>query len=122
MKTILVVDDEYAIVWSLSTELQDEGYRVVAAANGKEALERISEELPALVITDVMMPIMDGRELIAALGRDGRTRDIPVIVMSAVARAGLDGAMRSAAFLRKPFGLKALLGEVARLIGPGTTA
>jgi CheY-like chemotaxis protein len=121
VKTILVVDDEFAIVWSVGTQLQDEGYRVVPAANGREALARIAAGRPDLVITDVMMPIMDGRELIAALGAEAGTRDLPVLVMSAISRGAIDaaGPLRCDAFLRKPFSLKELMREVHRLIGPG---
>jgi CheY-like chemotaxis protein len=121
VKTVLVVDDEFAIVWSVGTQLQDEGYRVVPAANGREALERLAAGRPDLIITDIMMPRMDGRELLVALERDPATRDLPVIVMSAVSRAVLDaaGPLRCAGFLRKPFSLDQLTREVDRLIGPG---
>lgn len=123
MKTILVVDDEFAIVWSVGTQLQDEGYRVVPAANGREALARVAAGRPDLVITDVMMPTMDGRELIAALSAADATRDVPVVVMSAISRSALDaaGPLRCDGFLRKPFGLDDLIRQVDRLIGPGQT-
>ena len=64
MKTILIVDDEYALVENLAELLRDEGYRVVSAANGTDGLARVASEKPDLVITDLMMPIADGRELV----------------------------------------------------------
>ena len=67
MKTILIVDDEYALVENLTELLQEEGYRVVSAANGKDGLERLQKEKPDLVLTDCMMPLADGRELVRSM-------------------------------------------------------
>ncbi len=64
MKTILVVDDDYLLVESLTDLLDMEGYRVVSAGNGKDGLARLEKEIPDLVLTDFMMPIADGLDLI----------------------------------------------------------
>jgi len=60
MATILVVDDEYLIADILAYALEDEGFMVVTAGNGKKALEVLERERPSLIITDFMMPVMDG--------------------------------------------------------------
>ncbi|WP_256345401.1 PleD family two-component system response regulator, partial [Pseudomonas sp. F1002] len=67
MTTILVVDDEYLIADILGYALEDEGYMVVKASNGQKALEVLERERPALIITDFMMPVMDGQEFAEAV-------------------------------------------------------
>jgi two-component system response regulator VicR len=67
MKTILVVDDEYALVESITELLQEEGYRVVSAGNGRDGLAMLQKEKPDLVLVDFMMPIADGKELVGGM-------------------------------------------------------
>ena len=74
MRTILVVDDEWAIAEVLESLLSDEGYRVIIANNGRQALERLSEWPPDLIMLDFMMPVMDGRATLEAL--KGRPEDV----------------------------------------------
>lgn len=80
---ILIVDDEPFNVDYLEQELEDLNYETMAAINGKEALEKISSELPDLVLLDIMMPIMDGFSVLEAVKANAETRNIPVIVISA---------------------------------------
>lgn len=80
---ILIVDDEPFNVDYLEQELEELDYATVSAANGQEALEKVSSESPDLVLLDIMMPVMDGFEVLARLKADANTRDIPVIVISA---------------------------------------
>jgi CheY-like chemotaxis protein len=121
MKTILVVDDEYALVESLVELCQDEGYRVVSAANGKDGLVRLVESKPDLLITDFMMPIADGGELVRGARALPAFQSLPIIMMSStlksVALAG--GTLEVSAFLKKPFGWSTLLTTIIGLIGPG---
>jgi CheY-like chemotaxis protein len=123
MKTILVVDDEYGLVETLSELLQSEGYRVVSAANGRDALERVKEEKPDLVLTDFMMPLSDGRELVRAIRALPDFRAMPIIMMTATTRtvALTDdaGTIEVAAFLRKPVSWEKLLERIVGLIGLG---
>jgi CheY-like chemotaxis protein len=123
VKTILLVDDEYAFVENVAGLLEDHGYRVLSAANGKDGLDRALEERPDLVLTDLMMPIANGRELVRGLRAVPELRSLPVIMMSATTRAvGLldeSGAVDVAAFLGKPVAWEKLLGAIVRLIGPG---
>jgi CheY-like chemotaxis protein len=103
---VLVVDDESSIRFLLRTVFEREGFEVVEAHNGAAALERVKEEEPDLVVTDLMMPVMNGRELIERLRADADTAGIPILVVSANANAEVAGA---AAALGKPFDLEVLL-------------
>ena len=83
MQTILVADDEPINRALIQRRLEREGYRVLTAQNGGEAVEKTKESLPDLVILDVMMPQMDGLDACRLIKEDARTRDIPVIFLSA---------------------------------------
>jgi CheY-like chemotaxis protein len=98
MATILVVDDEFGIGELLEALLQDDGHRVLTAMNGRHALEQIAAAKPDLVISDLMMPVMDGGALLAAL------------------RENADRVSGYDAFLRKPFKLAEISKLVARLL------
>jgi DNA-binding response OmpR family regulator len=80
---LLVVEDNLDILNLLDTTLSFKGYRVVTARNGTEALDAIEKERPAVVITDILMPQMDGFSLVHRLRLNADTRDIPVIFLSA---------------------------------------
>lgn len=118
MKTILVVDDEWAIAEVLEALLGDEGYRVIAANNGKQGLERLTEWPADLIMLDFMMPIMDGPAMLAALKASAATAHIPVIMMSSLPEATI--SQRAAGyhtFLRKPFRINAVLDAIASALG-----
>jgi len=122
MKTVLIVDDEYAIVDALQGLLADEGYHVLTAANGQEALAQIAKTKPDLVLVDVMMPVMGGRELVRALAADPATAHLPVVMMSAAPREILfpNGPdVPITAFLPKPFAVGQLLRLLQRLLAQG---
>jgi CheY-like chemotaxis protein len=104
---ILVVDDERPLRELLASVLADGGYRVTTAIHGRDALDRIEEARPDLIITDLMMPVMGGVELYRALKDRAETRAIPIIVMS----AGLPRPIELAevdAFIAKPFDVEAV--------------
>lgn len=116
MRTVLVVDDEFGTVEVLVAALEDAGYRVLTAANGHRALERLEENKPDLVISDFMMPLMDGAALVTVMRTNPSFRDIPVIMMSAAPEAALRKHLDGyEAFLRKPFRIPALL-EIVRTV------
>lgn len=117
MKTILVVEDELAIADMLSTLLADEGYEVLIAGNGREGLALVAQEHPDLVLSDVMMPILDGREMCRLIRAEPEYGDIPVVLMSAARDGAMSFECGQAAFLSKPFDLDRLLGLVLELIG-----
>lgn len=122
MRTVLLVDDEHAIVDALAGILEDEGYRVLTAAHGREALARLAETRPDLLVLDVMMPVMGGRELLLQLRASAEWRALPVLMMSAVPREVLERQEGSRLpcdeFIEKPFDLHHLLATVDRLAGP----
>lgn len=113
---ILVADDEPEVVDLLRMMLEWEGYEVVAAGDGEEALERASADLPDLILLDVRMPKMHGLDVLEKLQVDPLTVEVPVIMLSVVTtypevRMALQrGAI---AYLSKPFELK----ELTRLVG-----
>lgn len=80
---ILIVDDEKDIRELLSFQLQQHGFATVAASNGEEALSKIEEKPPDLIILDLMMPKMDGAEVCRVLKRDEKTRRLPIIMLTA---------------------------------------
>jgi CheY-like chemotaxis protein len=121
VSTVLVVDDEWAIAGWLEAILSDIGHRVVVASNGKRALEVLENEPVHLVITDFMMPLVDGPALIKAMKAEGRTAAIPVIVMTALPEDAVRDRLQGySALLRKPFREIELLEAVAKLLGPAT--
>jgi CheY-like chemotaxis protein len=120
--TILVVDDEFGIGELLEALLQDDGHRVLTAMNGRHALERMAEAKPDLVISDLMMPVMDGASLLRAMRATADLQDVPFLLMCALPEASIaDVATGYDAFLRKPFKLAEIAGLVAGLLRPGKT-
>lgn len=114
-KMILVVDDEAPIRDLLRDALDDEGYGVVVAEDGVAAVRVIRQTIPDLVLTDIMMPRMDGLALCEYLRSNQRTADIPIVGMSAVQFAQYHSLF--SAFLIKPFPLIELFTQLERLIG-----
>jgi CheY-like chemotaxis protein len=78
----LVVDDSMLIRHTVCRFLEERGFAVESATNGKEALDLLTHIQPTLIITDIQMPKMDGRQLIAALKSNPRTADIPIVVLA----------------------------------------
>lgn len=104
---ICVVDDEVDIAETLRDLLEVLGHEVDVAFDGAAALEKIEELVPDLIVSDAMMPVMNGPELIAEVRRRPRLERIPVILMSGSLR--VDEAERlGVPFLRKPFNLRQL--------------
>jgi CheY-like chemotaxis protein len=117
VRTVLIVDDEFGGSDVLAAALEDEGYRVFTAANGRRALERLAENKPDLVISDFMMPLMNGAQLGLAMRSDPRYRDIPMIMISAVAEESVrERFSEYQAFLRKPFRVSTLLECIERIL------
>ncbi len=88
MKTILLVDDEYGLVETLGELLEEEGYVVESASNGKDGLVRAAAARPDLVLTDFMMAIGDGAELARAVRALPGLERIPIVMMSAHGEVG----------------------------------
>lgn len=117
MATILIADDESPIVALLRDLLEEEGHTVLAAHNGREALALARVEHPDLVLSDVMMPLMDGVQLARLLREEAITREVVVILMSAAPPPAL-AAVGAAAFLAKPFDLDEVNRLIARHVAP----
>ena len=121
MQHILVVDDDPAIRDVVADILEMSGYSVATAANGAEGLDKIRHDLPAVVLLDLMMPVMNGWEFLYACRREAPCAAVPIVVMSAArdaSRAVED--LGAQAFLAKPFELEAVL-RVLEELAPNTT-
>lgn len=117
-KTVLVVDDKPGVRKVLERSLRQDGYEVLAAADGSEALELMKAFPPDMVLLDLMMPGMDGMELCRRIREDPTTRHLPVIMVTAKGRIidaveGLDGGADD--YIVKPFDPHELLARVACL-------
>ena len=116
-KTVLVVEDDPDIRDIVQDLLESEGYDVIPASHGRQALEFLSGvkqgAKPDLVILDMMMPLVDGRQVLETMRNDLLLSSIPVLVISAVAREKPEGA---SAFLRKPVSLEKLFETVRTFI------
>jgi CheY-like chemotaxis protein len=120
-RTILLADDHEDNRLALLTVLEREGYVTLAAANGQQAVEAARAHQPDLILMDLAMPVMDGRQAMQELRADERTAAIPIVVLTAMALSvdrdrlvadGFDG------LLIKPCMPPHLVAEVRRMIGP----
>ena len=116
---ILLVDDEPSIVKMVGKRLAVEGFEVLVAMDGQEALKKAQMESPQLIILDLMLPKLNGYEVCTMLKQDARYQKIPIIMFSAKAqekdeRLGLECGAN--AYVRKPFQAKELLEQVRALL------
>src|SRR5512138_145163 len=115
-RLLLIVEDIPGIRELLELTLRFKSYDVMAAQNGREALEMLRKRRPALIVTDILMPHMDGFSLIYELRKDKNTRDIPVVFLSAtyVSPEDKDFAttLGAARFIEKPIDMDAFLSTV----------
>lgn len=114
---ILVVEDESGIRTSLAMVLEMEDFRVSCASDGRQALDKLSEEVPDLVLTDYVMPLMDGGELIRKIRQSPGLRHLPIVVMSAALPPGVDLREDVQAIVRKPFAVDHLLDLIENNLG-----
>jgi CheY-like chemotaxis protein len=117
---ILIVEDVPDILRLLEETLKFKGYRAVTAYNGQEALEKIQQQRPDLIITDIMMPKLDGFGLVHRLRINPETRDIPVIFLTATYVALEDKAFAlnigATRFIEKPVNFETFLGTIHELL------
>lgn len=116
---VLVVEDEAALATMLRYNLERQGYRVDEAGDGQEAMTRVAEQQPDLVLLDWMLPVMSGIEVCRQIRRRPETRDLPVIMVTA--RTDDQDAVRALNtgaddYVTKPFNLEALLARVRALL------
>ena len=115
MKRILVIDDLPENVFMLQDRLEHEGYKVLTAYNGKSGIEKAQNELPDLILLDVMMPDINGFEVCKTLVNDSRTSDIPIILVTAKTDAeDIKEGLESGAYdyIKKPINKIELLARV----------
>jgi DNA-binding response OmpR family regulator len=118
---ILVVDDEPDVVDLVRTVLEIDGFAVETHTEGEQALGRILEDPPDLMILDLMMPGLDGWELLKLMRQDPAACRVPVVILSARSRPQdqIDSLQQGAdAYLCKPFSPKELLRQVRQLLEP----
>jgi two-component system chemotaxis response regulator CheY len=116
MRRILIVDDESSMRFLLRMILENAGYEILEAHHGAAALERINEWRPDLVVTDLMMPVMNGRDLVGRLRADPETASIPILLISANPNADVAAVD---ATVGKPFDPKAVVEAAHSLVGSG---
>jgi len=119
MATVLLVEDEKVILEEVSTWLQFEGYDVLKATNGQEGLDLAIKHKPDVIVCDVRMPIMNGRDMLIAIRNNGPLKQIPFIFATASAETGSVTAsleMGANAHLTKPFEFDELLSAIATCI------
>jgi two-component system, OmpR family, alkaline phosphatase synthesis response regulator PhoP len=119
-KRILIADDEANIVISLEFLMLNSGYQVQTAANGEEALHRIAEFRPDLILLDIMLPLKNGFEVCQKIRENPAWNGIKVVMLTAKGREsevtkGL--ALGADAYITKPFATRELLASVQRLLG-----
>ncbi|MCD6115713.1 response regulator [bacterium] len=118
-KKVLVVDDDPLVVKVLQDPLKRAGYDVEVASHGLEALQKVKEKRPDLIILDILMPLMDGFKVARFLKFDKRFKDIPIIVLTSRATEGerkMGEKVGANEFLYKPFRLPHVLDVVQRYL------
>ena len=120
---IMIVDDEMATLLPLKRSLEAEGYRVIEAINGYEAIKKSTIELPELIVLDLMLPEVDGFEVCAQLKKDALTEKIPVIMLTAKDEVrnkvkGLE--MGADDYVTKPFNLNELKARIRNVLKRST--
>jgi len=116
---ILIVDDEPDLVQTIQDRLEMNGYTVTTAGNGKEGLEKTLREKPDIVLLDVIMPIMDGLEILAALRKHPESKDCAVIMLTARSQRQDIVQARTCGiedYIVKPFELSELIEKIENIL------
>jgi len=118
-QSVLIVDDEFGLADITAELLTEAGYDVALAINGKLGLASLAERPADIVLTDLMMPVMDGPEMIRRMRDDPKLAAIPIILMTALPEAIPTGAAAlHDAVLVKPYSIVELLETMRRLLPP----
>lgn len=120
MKRILVADDEAHVALVLRLHLERAGYSVETVPNGKAAFDSVSKFAPDAMITDIQMPLMNGRELCQAIERTLPARAFPILVMTSRTNREereWSAAIRLLEFLEKPVSIRAVVARLAKHLG-----
>jgi two-component system response regulator VicR len=121
MPKVMVVDDDKAIIELLETMLSSEGFCSTSVSRSVDALDHIRREMPDVILLDLMMPKVDGWQVLAALKKDAELRHIPVVVVTARVDAMADSSNELlsdlAGFLLKPFDIEELMLAIQKALG-----
>lgn len=120
MKRILIVEDEVELADLLSRLLRNAGYEVLTAFDGQEGLNRAHEAKPNLIIADIMMPVLDGRQMTRLLKFDKDFQNVPILMLTALGQEKdkkLGEEIGADAYIVKPFETDDLLREIKKLLG-----
>ena len=118
---ILVAEDDPSVRLTLEFVLKDEGFDVLCASDGEQALAHALEVKPSVILLDQIMPKMDGKEVLAALREQEATKDIPVFVLSGMGR-GKANEWPGAEFIGKPFSPEELVNRIRKALEAGPAA
>ncbi|MEA2498456.1 MAG: two-component system, OmpR family, alkaline phosphatase synthesis response regulator PhoP [Actinomycetota bacterium] len=116
---ILVAEDDPSVRLTLEFVLRDEGFEVLCASDGEQALAHAIESQPAIILLDQIMPKMGGKEVLAALRQQDSTKDIPVLVLSGMGR-GSANEWPGAEFVGKPFSPEDLVKRIRKTLADGS--
>ncbi|ATB31422.1 response regulator [Melittangium boletus] len=122
MSYILVVDDDASHRTLICDALEEMGYRTIEASNGREALDRLEDDLPQAVLLDLRMPVMSGWGLLDALKKMPRARGLPIIIISGYGFEWEAELVGAAGYISKPVDLDKVRMTVQRIIGPPEVA
>lgn len=112
---ILVAEDDFNVRLTLEIVLEDEGFDILLAVDGEEALRAARSSHPDVILLDQIMPKLDGKQVLAALRQDEATRDIPVLVLSGMER-GVPDDWPGAHFVGKPFSPEELVRRIRAVL------
>jgi DNA-binding response OmpR family regulator len=117
-KTILIIDDDLVLQTVLEIALRDEGYQVILASDGEEGIEKVRTLKPDLVISDIMMPQLDGVETFQRIKEQLQDEGIPIFIMTALNRKPwfADLEAEGAVIIQKPFDMNQLLSLIHDLL------
>ncbi len=118
-KTICIIDDEPGIRSEVGAWLEDHGFNVMSAASGDEAFEKMGEQLPHLVLLDIIMPRTDGLEVLSRIKNNENTAKVPVIMLTAKKEAGTilrAQSFRADDYFFKPFNPDELLRSIRKYV------
>ena len=118
-ETVLIVDDDVSIRVLLSQYLQEKGYRAVEAVDGKDAIGKTRAMMPDLILLDIMMPDLSGYDVLRVLKNDDTTREIPVIVISALENRDKGLMLGAADYITKPVDEERLFDSIQRVMNEG---
>lgn len=118
-QSILVIDDDIISQNMLRSTVTQAGYPAIVASNGEEGIKKAAEELPGLIILDIMMPGLDGGEVAAILKNDPKTKDIPIIFLSSLITENdkkANSRKEAIIYLSKPYNRDELLNEIKKYL------